>query len=297
MSGEAFLLNRQLESLAAPWTRSDVLFAGQRLDGVTIELALYAHCTFANLSLKGCEFRDSHFINCVFVSCYFRKTLFSGCKFDGCKFIDCDLPKVRIQGSSFIFPRFTGTFIPFDEMQPNLPPEPELRSIAATELAREAQAAGHAKDARLYRIEAIRATEGHLWAGFRASTSWYRERYDVAARLDAGVRWFGSQVNRLLWGNGERGWVLLRSFFVLVFVLFPLVFYVARSGLQSAGRTTLSDYLLLSADNATGRSGFSGVATVSTTTRIFTGLELAVGFMLFGLFVTILFRRITRWRL
>jgi uncharacterized protein YjbI with pentapeptide repeats len=137
---EALLANRPLTPLKAPWAHSDVSFAADRLDGVEIELGMFAHCTFANISFKGSEVKDSRFINCTFISCYFRKTLIRNSKFDGCKFIDCDFPKVRVQGSNFMFPQFKGCFVGFDEMRPNLPAEPELRSKAAAELAREAYA-------------------------------------------------------------------------------------------------------------------------------------------------------------
>jgi len=293
----AYLLSRPVTRLTEPWSHQDVVFAADRLDGVTIELGIFGHCAFANISFKGAELRDCHFIDCIFVGCYFRKTLISGCKFDGCRFIDCDFPKTRVQRSSFAFPRFSGCFISFEEMRPNLPSEPGLRVIAANELAREAQAAGETNDARLYRIAALRAHEKHLWAGFRASTSWYKERYDVLARLRSGAAWLASQVNRLVWGNGERGVVLLGNFLLLTFAVFPLVFYLLRDNLSTPrGSLTAADYLLLSIDNMTARSGFSGISLLSTSTRAATAFEVAMGLVAMGLFVTILFRRITRWR-
>jgi hypothetical protein len=292
----ALLANRPLTPLTAPWAHSEAGFASQRLDGVPIDTGLFAHCTFVNVSFKGCTITDSRFINCTFISCYFRKTTIQNSKFDGCKFIDCDFPQLRLQGADFMFPKFKGCFIAFDEMRPNLPAEPELRYLVAGELAREAYALGNTRDARRYRLQALRAHETHLWRAFRASSSYYRDHYDTFGRLGAGVAWIASQVNRLIWGNGERGTTLLFNFLVLVFVAFPLLFYAVGGVQAAAGKMTTADYVLLSVDSATSYSGLSSVSLVSTASRAVAASEIAVGLVAFGLFITILFRRITRWR-
>lgn len=291
----ALLANRPLTALKQPWVYSDVAFA-ERLDGVGIEYGMFAHCTFANVSFKGCTIADSRFIDCTFISCYFRKAEIRNSKFDGCKFVDCDFPKVRVQGTTFMFPQFKGCFIGFDEMRPNLPSEPELRSLTAAELAREAYALGHPRDARLFRLQALRAHETHLWRAFRASSSYYKDHYNTLERLVAGAKWATSQTNRLIWGNGERGFTLLANFLLLTLVVYPLLFYFLGDVRDVSGETTTADYLLLSVDSATNFSGLSNVALGSTATRVIVASEVIVGLVAFGLFITILFRRITRWR-
>jgi Pentapeptide repeats (9 copies) len=288
--------NRSLVPLQAPWVHTDAAFADDRLDGIPIELGMFAHCTFANVSFKGCTIDSSRFMDCTFISCYFRKTEIRNSKFDGCKFFECDFPKVRIQGTSFAFPKFRGCFVEFGEMQPNLPVEPELRSLASAELAREAGVLGHPKDARLYRLQALRAWETHLWQTLLASSSYYKEHYSALERLAAGIRWVGSQLNRLIWGNGERGLTLLFNFSALVLVVFPLLFYALGGIADPQGKATTIDYVLLSVDSVTSYSGLSGIQLVSTAARVVAAFEVIVGLLGFGLFVTVLFRRITRWR-
>jgi len=292
----ALMANRPIVPLAAPWTHTDLSFAGQRLDGVPIDLGLFTHCTFANVSFKGCAIADSRFVNCTFISCYFRKTTIKNSKFDGCKFIDCDFPKVRVQSTSFMFPRFKGCFIDYNGMQPNLPREAQLREMVAIELAREAYAHGATSDARRYRLAALRAHESHLAQAFFAKSSYYKEHYDTLGRLRAGVAWVGSQANRLIWGNGERGATLLCNFLILALIVFPLTFHAVGGITASAGKLTTIDYVLLSLDSATSYSGLSGIQLVSTGARIVAATELVIGLFAFGLFITILFRRITRWR-
>jgi hypothetical protein len=232
----------------------------------------------------------------VFIGCYFRKASILNCQFDGCRFIDCNFPKLRLQGSKFTFPQFKGCFIDFDEMRPNLPPEPELRALAASELAREAQALGSTEDARQFRIEALRANETHLWRAAWASSSYYKDHFDTLARIGCWFRWLGSQLNRLIWGNGERGFVLLGNFLLLTIIIYPLLFRLVGGVEPASGATSVGDYVLLSVDNVTGRSGLSAISLVSTDARVLAASEIAVGLLAFGLFITILFRRITRWR-
>jgi hypothetical protein len=296
LATDALMANRPITPLETPWTYTEVSFAGQRLDGVSIDLGLFSHCTFANVSFKGCTISDTRFVNCAFISCYFRKTKIQNSKFDGCKFVECDFPKVRVQSTSFMFPRFRGCFIAYDEMQPNLPPEPELREMVAVELAREAYAQGDTTGARKYRLAALRAHEKHLARAFTARSSYYKEHYDALERFRAGASWIASQANRLVWGNGERGTTLLCNFLILALIVFPLI-YVGIGGVKAeTGKLTTIDYLLLSIDSATSYSGLSGVHLVSTAARIVAAIELTIGLLTFGLFITILFRRITRWR-
>jgi hypothetical protein len=195
-----------------------------------------------------------------------------------------------------MFPQFRGCFIPFDEMRENLPTEPELRSLAAAELAREAYALGHHRDARLFRLQALRANEGHLWRAFRASSSYYKEHFDAIGRATSGLKWVGSQLNRIIWGNGERGTTLLRNFLFLTLVVFPIVYYLVGGVRDASGQMTTADYLLLSADSVSNYSGLSNVVLTSTAARVTALSELIVGLVAFGLFITILFRRITQWR-
>ncbi|MEO8289370.1 MAG: pentapeptide repeat-containing protein [Gaiellaceae bacterium] len=292
---DALLVNRPLAALRDPWAYSDVAFS-ERLDGHTIQHGMFAHCTFANVSFKGCEIADSKFIDCAFISCYFRKAEIRNSQFDGCKFIDCEFPKLTLQSTKFMFPQFRGCFIPFNEMRPNLPPEPELRSLAAAELAREAYALGHPRDARLFRLQALRANEAHLWGAFRASSSYYKQHFNTIGRAASGARWVASQANRVIWGNGERGLTLLVSFLLLTLVVFPIIFNLVGGVHDVRGGTTTADYLLLSADSVTGYNGLSSVVLASTAAKVTALSELIVGLVWFGLFITILFRRITRWR-
>jgi hypothetical protein len=154
-----------------------------------------------------------------------------------------------------MFPKFKGCFLPFDEMQPNLPREPELREIVAVELGREAYALGYTRDAREYHLEALRAHEHHLAQAFLSKSSYYKEHYDTLGRIRAGFAWSGSQANRWIWGNGEQGTKLLTNFVILALIVFPLIF-AAVGGIQAtSGKVTTIDYVLLSIDSATSYSG------------------------------------------
>jgi hypothetical protein len=89
---------------------------------------------------------------------------------------------------------------------------------------------------------------------------------------------------------------LLCNFLILTLLVYPVLFYLFGGIGGRNGSTTTMDYVLLSVDSATGLSGLSSVALATTLARVIAATEVAVGFIAFGLFITILFRRITRWR-
>jgi hypothetical protein len=174
--------------------------------------------------------------------------------------------------------------------------EANLRRLLAENLAREAEAAGASGDARLYRLQGFRAYEEYLRRGALGSDEWSREHFpSLPDRLFASVRLVSRWINRFAWGYGDRGIVLVRNAIVLVFVLFPFFYYLARSGLsQAGGAVGAGSYFFLSADAFLNNTGFSGVSGTTSLTRFLIGLELALGFVFLGLAVTLLFRWITR---
>jgi hypothetical protein len=275
---------------------ADALFQADRVDSQSFEGVKFEHCTFANVSFKDAELTSCAFENCVFMDCYFRMTVVNSSRFLGCKFISCDFPKTSFRQCSFVYAQFRSCYVPYDEFESSLPTEPNLRRLLAENLAREAEAAGATSDGRSYRLQAYRAYEQYLWHGFLASDEWSRQHFpSVAERVLAGIRLIGRWANRLLWGYGERGWVLVRNAAILTFGLFPLVFYLARDGLtQSSGRLGAGSYFFLSADNLLNRTGFSGVDPTTSGARLLVGLEVLLGLVFIGLAITLLFRWITR---
>ena len=112
MTGEAYFIGRAAGTIQTPYSGTDQIFGGQRLDGKIIEKPTYEHCTFANISFKETRLVDGRFLNCVFVACFFRKTDVQSCNFSSCRFIDCEFPSSSFSSCDFRYARFAGCDLP-----------------------------------------------------------------------------------------------------------------------------------------------------------------------------------------
>jgi hypothetical protein len=294
---EALLIGRTPEKLSRlePEVR-DAIFEADRVDGQTFERLSFSHCTFANVSFKDARFIGCTFENCAFIECYFRLTELDTSRFLGCKFINCDFPKTAFRRCEFVYSVFRECFLPYKQLEQNLPAEANLRRVLCENLAREAEAAGDSADARQYRLQAYKAFERYLRYGVLGSDEWSRKHFpSLSARAEAAGKLLARWSNRILWGYGDRGAVLIRNAAVLVILIFPLAYYFEKDGLTDAsGSVGPGSYFLLSADAFLNNTGFSGIEPTSSATRILVGLEVASGLIFLGLAITLLFRWITR---
>nr|WP_281719372.1 pentapeptide repeat-containing protein [Nitrosomonas nitrosa] len=231
---EAYFHGRAAGALQSPFKGSNQLFAGQRLDGQIIASPTYEHCTFANVSFKEAKLEGGRFVNCVFVACFFRKTDIRSCNFSSCRFINCEFPGASFSGCDVRYTRFVGCYIPVDDIEHNLPSEPNLREHLSRNLAREAALLGDPHAARRFRLLEVRAREANGWAAVIGKTKYYRDHYNVRARFTTLVRLVGSVLNRVLFGYSERLWVLVRNFALATFLLFPGLYFFSIEGLSGS---------------------------------------------------------------
>jgi uncharacterized protein YjbI with pentapeptide repeats len=185
MAGEAYFHGRDTARLELDKDGADHLYAAQLLDDQSWIGRTYQNCTFANLSFKNVQIDNCSFVNCVFVSCYFRRSLLKSSRFAACRFLDCDFPRVRIHASDFAYARFDRCFIAFNEIGNALPSEHNLREDLARNLANEANAAGASRDAREFRLVAVRAQQADQWNAFRGTSNWYKTHYKGADKASS----------------------------------------------------------------------------------------------------------------
>jgi hypothetical protein len=274
---------------------TDCLFINQLFDGQTLTEGLYVRCTFANVSFKGATLDHVRFSACVFEDCYLRETTFKECKFSGTRFINCDFIKPTIIGCDFKYARFKGCFPPFDEMDRNLPKEWNIRADMAANLSKESEGSGDGKEARKYLLDAIRSNERHLRTASKAPTNYYKDHFpNWTDRRAAWFRWAVSRLNGFIWGYGERGFALFRSVFLTIALFFALFWITQESIHTAAGQeANAGDWVWLSAASIVSNSAATGL-TVDGWARAFVLLEGAAGLLLLGLFVTYVYRAVTR---
>jgi hypothetical protein len=275
---------------------SGKVYAAQLLDEASAKAVTFEHCTFANVSFKKAELERCRFVNCAFLDCYFRQTSFRNCIFEACKFEDCEFQAPNFVDTTFEFPQFRGCFIPFDFFGDNLPLDPGYRHRIADELARESSLAGSLSDARRYRLRGEEAFEEHQWnLAWASGSRYYEKSRPPRDRAKAGIKWLGRKFNRHLWGYGERGIILARSF-VVVGIVFALLFWALVDGDLSYRGSQLDpgEYLLFSFDNLLAGTGFSQVSIEGEIARWMTGVEVLIGLVFIGLFISLTFNWIRR---
>jgi len=285
------------ESLSQELTGADDrLFINQRFDGRTLHEGTYTYCTFANVSFLRSRLENVRFTGCVFEGCYFRGTTLTECTFSASRFIDCYFVRPIIVACDFRNTRFKDCYPPYSQLEESLPGEPNLRAALTSNLALAAESAGDASEARKYLLESIRADEQYLLAAFHAQTDYYRSHFPNSLdRIFALLRFGWSRANGFVWGHGERGIALLRTVLIVVLVLWPGLLLIARPDIiDSAGhQAAVADIFWLSAASLIGNSAVTGL-NVGGVARAMVISEQAVGLLLFGLFVTYVYRYVTR---
>ena len=291
----AYLLGRQFTVLEDPFKGEDRTYANQRLDGQTVTDGYFAHCTFANVSFKATTLERTRFIDCLFVSAYFRRTAVTGCSFSGCRFVDCEFPNISVSTSRFQYCRFRQCYIPYSQLKLNMPSEPNLRKELAHNLAVETETMGFYDEATAYRWDEIRSHESNLSLAVRGATVWYQKHYDLPMRVLSAIRLVASVLNRHLWGYGERVWILIRNWLLLSFLVFPMAFVFIRESFtkKTAGTVEISDLVRYSLATILG-SVPSNISPITPLANFLTTLESTVGIVATGLFITYLFRWISR---
>ena len=190
----------------------------------------FRHCTFVNISFKDATLKALHFLDCTFVGCYFRRTTLERCNFIGCKFRDCEFPKLSLVTCRFQYTTFRGCQIPFASMHSSLPDEPNLCMDICQNLALESSKLARRDDARLYRIEVMKAREQHLLNAVRGESAWYQDHFMGFAKCRALFDCAISRLNRYLFGYGESLCVLVLNSLIGAFVLFPCLYLLTAKG-------------------------------------------------------------------
>jgi hypothetical protein len=214
-----------------------------------------------------------------------------GVAFIGCRFIGCDFPRITIQSCDFKYSQFEECAIPFAEMEHSLPREPNLCEDLARRLAIAADVIGFTDDARRYRLIAIRAKEGHLRAAVLSHSDWYQRHYSGLRKFQALVQFVASRANGYLWGHGEKWTVLARNLLVFALIVFPLVLWIARDGLQQSGPIDLWDIVWLSVTTIIPVDGATEIIATTPLSRAILAIEAFIGVVGAGLLIAQLVRR------
>ena len=272
---------------------TDTAFVNQRFDRQKLSGARFEHCTFANVSFLGAELADCHFLNCIFEGCYFRKTKLMDCHLPASWFIDCEFDKPVLFACGFQYTRFRRSAPRFNVIESSLPGEPNLCRELCDNLAAESSLLGHEHEARQFRLRAIREREEELRRGYRWTDDYSQSHYPEFERIRAFLDLCASRLNGWLWGHGEYFTRLLSNVVALAVLIGPVLLYLARSHLHTNGAVGFGDCVALSIASVLNTPATSGVSATGIGIWIVLTLT-ALGLIFLGLFVTYIFRAVTR---
>ena len=221
------------------------------------------------------------FKQCNVVSSYFRKCRFIDCDFTGSLFKDSNLIGSQFENCRFHYSFWDKTIVEEAILDSCLMSEENLaRDLVRSLRVNFAQIGNYAAVNRAAAIE-VRLTGRHLYNAAYSKQGYYRKKYRGFARLQMCARHASWKLLDLLWGNGESllrviGW----GVFTIAVIAVALFFTAPDLGVWDSLGTAVS--------------AFWGVRTERGIPQPLAVAATVVRFVLFGLFMAILVKRLSR---
>lgn len=226
---------------------------------------------FIDVSFKQAELSKCYFRNCRFIRCDFTGASISGCNFRGSQYEEC----------KFHYTIWEHTHLDDEFLDNCLPSEENLaRDLVRTLRVNFGHIGNYGAVNKAASIE-VALTGQHLFNAAYSKQSYYRSKYKGWLRAAQGARHLQWKVLDVLWGNGES---LLR---VLVFGISLVVGWSAVLAWRlpdMAWPEALGVVVL----------AFLGVSTTPTLPEGQLAALTALRFVLVGLFMAILIKRLAR---
>lgn len=296
MTAEYLIGRKQASVESGVADYADALIAAQRYDDADLQGLNFRHTTIANTSFKGAMITSCTFENVVFIGCYFRDTRISSSQFRACKFIDCNMDRVDFRSTDLRFyNQFRGTRVPFDRVQQCLPTEGNLRRLLCDNLSREHARDGDTAEASKFRREAIVGERTHLREIARHRIPHYQEKYTNEDRAMAILGILRLGFFDAMWGR-QRSYARILKNWTALGVLFATLACTSLRKSLGSGQESYFELALY---------GFLSVLPVSPPMEMAANGQLAfillsvgrvLGFVLSGLFVSLLFDRVYEGR-
>jgi Pentapeptide repeats (9 copies) len=259
----------------------------------------FLHYTFEDFGARQVQFNNCNFSYSIFTRAYFYGAEFDNCKFIGTRFTDCNFKSARFSQCDFSYSSFRGTTIPSKEVMCNVPTEPNVRRELMQALRANAISLVNDEDAKFFIRQEMRAAELHNQKAREAREGYYAPKYGWATNrwnwMRVRIEYIWLWIQRFGWGYGEYPWRLLRSIALLLLALAILL--AMKTGQTITG---FIETLLPSVKRIL--SVFLAIPLPSTQNQIDEGfviwlllsLTAVLRYVALGLFVTMLFRRLSK---
>ena len=254
-----------------------------------VDKEFYAETRDADLSQRQLEriyavdqvFVKVSFSQSVLTSCYFRKCRFIECDFTGATMINCNFKGASFDGCTFKYTSWERTLLEDGFLDICLPSEENLaRDLVRSLRVNFAEVGNYEAVNRAASIE-VKLTGQHLQNAAFSNQSYYRAKYKGWNRVLQVGAYLNWRALDLLWGNGESlSRVVASGGVVVTLVAVWYIFSKPEIGFTHALLAALAH--------------FFGVEHQPAMSPVLSILLTAVRFVLFGLFMAILIKRLSR---
>ncbi len=227
--------------------------------------------TFTGVSFKQCVFASCYFRNCKFIRCDFTGASIKESNFKGAQFEECSF-KYTTWEKTWLDERFLDTCLPSEE---NL-----ARDLARSLRVNFGQIGNYEAVNKAASIE-VKLTGQHLYNAAYSRQSYYRAKYKGLARVTHALQHLRWKSLDLLWGNGESIFRVIVSGLVVVLV-------AALLYMRDAVGVSLPDAFIEALWH------FWGVQYRAPLPSAYVVLLTVLRFVIFGLFMAILVKRLSR---
>ena len=229
----------------------------------------------------GKTFVDVNFKQAELSQCYFRNCRFIRCDFTGANISKCNLRGSQYEECKFSYTTWEHTHLDDDFLDNCLPSEENLaRDLVRTLRVNFGHIGNYPAVNKAASIE-VSLTGQHLFNAAYSKQSYYRSKYKGWKRVSHGVQHLRWKALDLIWGNGES---LLR---VVVFGIFMVILSSAFFAWQ------LPQFSWPDSISLVAKAFWGGLTTPAIPEGYLAGLT-AFRFIVFGLFMAILIKRLAR---
>ena len=250
-----------------------------------VEESSLSNCLFTRVIAKDRRFTKIDFKYTIFDTCYFRNCVFDSCDFTGCRFSGTNLVGSAFDGCKFDYAIFERTQVDNEILDVGCPGFENLTLRFARTLRTNYQGLGDPASANKALAVESHATEVHPRKAWTSQESYYRKKYKGLGRARAFFRWTAFKALDIVWGNGENAWKLIRTVVILCLLL------------GIAHVVLLDDWTKIASywkAWVTMPEVFLGVTTPTGWSDSAVAFIFSLRLVLFGLFMSILIKRISR---
>lgn len=236
---------------------------------------------FIRIFAVGVAFVDVNFKQCDFSECYFRNCRFIRCDFTGANIKESNLRGSQFEKCKFHYTTWEKTILDEHFLDTCLPSEENLaRDLARSLRVNFSQIGNYEAVNKAASIE-VCLTGQHLYNAAYSRQSYYRDKYKSWSRLIHAINHARWKFLDLLWGNGES---IVRVAISGLTVVVIAALFMMRDHSQLQFSTAFWEVL----------TSFWGIHGGTQLPDIYIVVLTVIRFILFGLFMAILVKRLSR---